>query len=178
MTSVEQVKQLITEVYGLTVTGERALQPGIQISTKEGPRVNVFETGRLQVVGSRSELLADLDERVEPEPEVAAPTIEPEPAAQPEEPPVFTPASTNSHEAAALTDGPGGSGLVEKVRQLLGKSPLVVVFEGDDDRRHSDEATGDEHTDKPRHVALEFGVNLKGLGRRKLGFRIQWRITH
>jgi hypothetical protein len=54
VSTIDEVKTLLTDGYGLTVVSELAIQNGVQVATREGPKINVFETGKCVPNGKAS----------------------------------------------------------------------------------------------------------------------------
>lgn len=68
MATKDEVRALLTCGYGLTIDNERPIQSGVQIATKERPKVNVFDTGKYVPNGAKLHLLPDFQERLNPSP--------------------------------------------------------------------------------------------------------------
>ena len=175
MATTDEVKALLTSVYGLTVTLEQPIQNGTQVRTKEGPKVNVFTTGKCVPNGKRLDLIPDFVARLEGV--VATPSQ--------------SSASRNvfvvyGHDTRARTDleamlrrwnlspilldqlASEGDTLIEKLERTTQTAAFAVVLATADDEGHPKDQPTETKFRARQNVVLELGMMLASLGRKKV----------
>jgi predicted nucleotide-binding protein len=179
MASVEEVRALLTDGYGLTVTGERPIQDAVQLLTQEGPKVAVYATGKCVTGGQNAHLIADLKERL-----AGGGTASP-PAVGRKVFVVYGHDSTTRTQLEALLRRwslepilldqltSEGDSLIEKLERSMDEAAFAVVLATPDDEGHPKDKPGEKKFRARQNVVLELGMMLRGLGRRKVAILLQ-----
>lgn len=174
MATVEEVKNLLRNGYGLNVTAEQLIQNGTQVNTAEGPKVNVYETGKCVLGGKNLHLIGDFKERI---------------ASGEATPGAVTSRSVfvvYGHDTNARTELEAmlrrwglepilldqltsqGDTLIEKLERNMKDAAFAVVLATPDDEGHSRDRPDEKKYRARQNVVLELGMMLRGLGRKKV----------
>lgn len=172
MTTIDEVVSLLTNHYGLAIKERRTIQSGVQIVTVQGPKVNVFDTGKVVPNGTKLELIADLKDRLESGSTDSNTSRK-----------VFV---VYGHDDAArvqleamlrrwnlepillnqLTSE--GDTLIEKLERYMPEAVFAVVLATPDDEGHVKGKPDQRQFRARQNVVLELGMMLRGLGRKKV----------
>lgn len=179
MATVEEVKHLLVNHYGLTVTAETMIQSGMQISTAEGPKVNVFDTGTCHPNGKNIDLIADFKERIASGAAVSTSVTSRS---------IFV---VYGHDSTARTQLEAmlrrwdlepilldqltsqGDTLIEKLERSMEQVSFAVVLATPDDEGHPKDRLDEKRYRARQNVVLELGMMLRGLGRKKVAILIR-----
>lgn len=182
MTIVDEVKALLTDGYGLTVTAEKPIQNGTQVLTAEGPMVSVYTTGKCVPGGKKVHLIADFKERLAGGPLSKTPAVGRK---------VFV---VYGHDEDARTQLEAmlrrwdlhpilldqltseGDTLIEKLEGSMDEAAFAVVLATPDDEGHPKDKSTEKKFRVRQNVVLELGMMLRGLGRRKVAILLQQRL--
>lgn len=174
MATPDDVKALLLDEYGLRVISERPIQGGVQISTAEGPKVNVFTSGKCVPNGPRLELLAGFENRLQ------AGDANPRSSGTRD---VFV---VYGHDSDARTQLEAmlrrwdlmpilldqltseGDTLIEKLERSMDRAAFAVVLATPDDEGYPKERLNEKKYRARQNVVLELGMMLRGLGRKKV----------
>jgi predicted nucleotide-binding protein len=180
VTTIDEVKTLLQEGYGLTVLSEQPIQSGVQIVTREGPKVNVFHTGKCAPNGKRLDLIPDFNERLAAGAAAATST--------PTNRKVFV---VYGHDGAARTQLEAmlrrwglepilldqltseGDTLIEKLERSMDEAAFAVVLATPDDEGNPKNKSSEKKFRARQNVVLELGMMLRGLGRKKVAILLQ-----
>lgn len=175
MATVEEVKALLKDSYGLTVIREQSIQHGTQVVTAEGPKVNVFTSGKCVPNGKKLDLLADFDQRLE-DGQISERTgvvgrnvfV------------VYGHDTTARNELEAMLRrwslvpilidqlASEGDTLIEKLERITGSASFAVVLATPDDEGFRKGRPDEKKFRARQNVVLELGMMLRALGRKRV----------
>lgn len=174
MTTVDEVKAILKDAYGLTVIREQPIQHGTQVVTKEGPQVNVFTSGKCVPNGKSLHLIEGFEQRV-----AGGPVGNVGSASRN----VFV---VYGHDTAARTEleamlrrwnlvpilldqlANEGDTLIEKLERTTDAASFAVVLATPDDEGHRKDRADEKKYRARQNVVLELGMMLQALGRRRV----------
>ena len=177
--SIDEVKTLLTDGYGLTLDADKPIQSAVQVKTKEGPLVTVYESGKCVIGGQQAHMIADLKERLE------SGGLPPTPATSRK---VFV---VYGHDGTARTQLEAmlrrwdlepilldqltseGDTLIEKLERSMDEAAFAVVLATPDDEGHPKDKASEKKFRARQNVVLELGMMLRGLGRKKVAILLQ-----
>lgn len=179
MAIIDEVKALLEGNYGLTIASVQPIQNGVQVVTQEGPKINVFDTGKCVPNGKHLHLIGDFKERmVSGGTQVAAPASRK----------VFV---VYGHDATTRTQLEAmlrrwdlepilldqltseGDTLIEKLERSMDEAAFAVVLATPDDEGHPKDKPTEKKFRARQNVVLELGMMLRGLGRKKVAILLQ-----
>lgn len=172
MATKDEVIHLLSGQYGLNVTDQKAVQHGVQLITKQGPKVVVYDSGKVVAGGSNVHLIADLKDR-----------LDGGSAATPKSRKVFV---VYGHDSSAksqleailrrwnlepilvdqLTNE--GTTLIEKLERAMNEAVYAVVLVTPDDEGFPKDRPDEKKYRARQNVVLELGMMLRGLGREQV----------
>lgn len=172
MATKDEVIALLKGHYGLTVTGEKPIQNAVQVITQQGPKVVVYNSGKVVPGGSNVQLIADLKDRLADGNSLA-----------PNSRKVFV---VYGHDMDARTQLEAmlrrwdlepilldqltteGDTLIEKLERSMNEAVFAVVLVTPDDEGHPKGRPDEKKFRARQNVVLELGMMLRGLGRKKV----------
>lgn len=172
MATKDEVIALLKGHYGLAVKDEKPIQHGVQIITKQGPKVVVYDSGKVVPGGSNGHLIADLKDRLKSGDSHA-----------PKSRNVFV---VYGHDMDARTQLEAmlrrwglepilldqiiteGATLIEKLERSMSDAVFAVVLVTPDDEGHPKGRPDEKKYRARQNVVLELGMMLRGLGRKKV----------
>ncbi|UPW12539.1 nucleotide-binding protein [Gordonia amicalis] len=173
MATKDEVVNLLTGHYGLTISGEKDVQNGVQLITSQGPKVVVYHSGKVVAGGSKSDLIADLKDRLNG---VGGGTV-------PKSRKVFV---VYGHDSTARTQLEAiirrwnlepilldqltneGATLIEKLERAMDEAVFAIVLVTPDDEGHPKDRPDEKKYRARQNVVLELGMMLRGLGREQV----------
>lgn len=179
MASVNDVKEVLATKGAVTVIEERAIEHGVQLRTKEGPIINVWNTGNVTVQGKMQHLVKPFIDELE--------AGTPDPGAQRSRT-VFV---VYGHDTAARTDLEAmlrrwglepvvldqltseGDTLIEKLERYGRDISFSVVLATPDDEGYPKDQPTERKYRTRQNVVLELGMMLNKLGRRKVAILLK-----
>lgn len=168
------MKQILEREYKLTVTRVLDIQDGVQVCTKEGPKINVFKTGTTVVGGKQRHLIPDFEEKVMAQEQTPASSVSRK---------VFV---VYGHDSAKRTELEAmlrrwklepilldqltseGDTLIEKLERSMSEATFAVVLATPDDEGYPRDKATEKKYRARQNVVLELGMMLRGLGRKKV----------
>lgn len=175
MATKDEVVNLLKGHYSMTVTEEKPVQGGVQLVCKQGPKVTVYNTGKVVPGGTNGHLIADLKQRLEGG-DLGASSRS-----------VFV---VYGHDTSARTELEAmlrrwkleplllfqltndGETLIEKLERAMDDAVFAVVLVTPDDEGHAKDRPDEKKYRARQNVVLELGMMLRGLGRKKVAILI------
>lgn len=175
MATKDEVVNLLKGHYSMTVTEEKPVQGGVQLVCKQGPKVTVYNTGKVVPGGTNGHLIVDLKERLEGGALAASSRN------------VFV---VYGHGTSARTELEAmlrrwkleplllfqltndGETLIEKLERAMDDAVFAVVLVTPDDEGHAKDRPDEKKYRARQNVVLELGMMLRGLGRKKVAILI------
>ena len=180
MVTVDEVKGALDQHCRVTITSEERQPHSVLLRTKEGPVLNVFDTGRVVVQGKRRELVAGAISALEQNggqshAEIASRTVfvvyGHDEAARNELEAMLRRWKLEPLVLDNLTSE--GDTLIEKLERYGKNIAFAVVLATPDDEGHPAGKETDKKFRSRQNVVLELGMMLSKLGRKKVAILLK-----
>jgi len=181
MATVDEVKTLLTDTFGLTLTSDKQVQHAVQVRTSEGPMVTVYTSGKCVPGGKQAHLIADFQAKLN---QNGSGSSGPSPKSRK----VFVVYGHDEHMRTQLEAmlrrwelepilldqlTSEGDTLIEKLERSMDEAAFAVVLATPDDEGHPKARANERKFRARQNVVLELGMMLRGLGRKKVAILLQ-----